>query len=74
MNSVVSEKGQTTIPKALRDKLGIGPGCVLKFTAENGRLVAEKVLANDPVQKWVGTGSLPLGESGDDYLRHVRER
>ncbi len=74
MNCVVSEKGQTTIPKVLRDKLGIGPGCVLDFTAVNGRLVAEKVLANDPVRKWVGTGHLPLGKSGDDYLRRVRER
>lgn len=74
MKSLVSEKGQTTIPKALRDKLGIEPGCVLDFTAENGRLVAQKVLADDPVQRWIGAGSLPLGKSGDDYLRRVRDR
>ncbi len=74
MKSVVSEKGQTTIPKAVRDKLGLGPGSVLDFSAENGRLVAQKVVADDPVQRWVGTGSLPLGKSGTDYLRRVRDR
>ena len=42
MNTTVAERGQVTIPKALRDKLGITPGTVLDFTAENGRLVATK--------------------------------
>ena len=74
MNSVVSEKGQTTIPKALREKLGIEPGCVLDFKAENGRLVAEKVLAVDRVEKWVGKGALPVGKTGDEYIRRVRDR
>ena len=31
MKAVVSEKGQVTIPKTLRDRLGIRPGQVLDF-------------------------------------------
>jgi AbrB family looped-hinge helix DNA binding protein len=42
MNSVVSEKGQVTIPKALRERLGIKAGEVLEFSEEQGRLVAAR--------------------------------
>jgi hypothetical protein len=34
MNAVVSEKGQVTIPKAIRDRLGIRPGQVLDSRSE----------------------------------------
>ena len=42
MKTTVSEKGQITIPKALRDKLGLTPGTVLEFEAAGGQLVARK--------------------------------
>jgi AbrB family looped-hinge helix DNA binding protein len=42
MRAKVSEKGQVTIPKRLRDSLGIEPGDVLDFDEESGRLVAVK--------------------------------
>lgn len=54
MNPVVAERGQVTIPKALRDKLGIVPGTELAFTAENGRLVATKVVGDHPALKLMG--------------------
>jgi antitoxin PrlF len=54
MKSIVSEKGQVTIPKALRDRLGIRPGTELDFEAERGRLVGRKVVSNDPVESLYG--------------------
>ena len=42
MKVIVSEKGQVTIPKHLRDRLGIKAGQVLEFHEESGRLVAVK--------------------------------
>ena len=70
MNSVVSEKGQVTIPKALRERLGIRPGQVLDFDEENGRLVATKVTARDPVDAvW---GILQDGRSTDDIIVELR--
>jgi AbrB family looped-hinge helix DNA binding protein len=32
--AVVAERGQVTIPKSLREKLGISPGTVLEFDIE----------------------------------------
>lgn len=49
MKSTVSEKGQVTIPKKLRDRLGIEPGAVLDFVEVDGRLVATKTLGEDVV-------------------------
>ncbi len=73
MNSIVSEKGQITIPKQLRDGLGLTPGTVLDFTEENGKLVARKVLESDPISRWRGQGRLPGGGSVDSYLGRLRD-
>ena len=73
MTAVLSEKGQITIPKALRDQLGLAPGTVLEFAAEAGRLVAHKKLVQDPFARWWGKGRLPVGKSTDEYLARIRE-
>lgn len=57
MTTIVAERGQVTIPKALRDKLGIVPSTVLEFTEENGRLVATKRVDDHPAFKIFGKRS-----------------
>jgi antitoxin PrlF len=47
MKSVVSEKGQVTIPKPLREKLGLRPGQVLEFETRDGVLVGRKAAAQE---------------------------
>jgi AbrB family looped-hinge helix DNA binding protein len=59
MNAKVSEKGQVTIPKPLRERLGIRPGEVLDFEAEGGQLIARKTDSQDPVDAFYGTLALP---------------
>jgi len=54
MKSRVTERGQVTIPKALRNRLGILPGTMLEFSEERGRLVAVKTSPADPVTKVYG--------------------
>ncbi len=49
MESVVGEKGQVTIPKPLRDSLGLGPGVRLEFEEHDGVLCARKAEAPDPI-------------------------
>ncbi|HEY6780115.1 MAG TPA: AbrB/MazE/SpoVT family DNA-binding domain-containing protein [Thermoleophilaceae bacterium] len=70
MNAIVSEKGQVTIPKALRDRLGIRPGQVLDFDEEGGRLVARKADVRNPVDAVYGMLDLP--RSTDELLEEMR--
>jgi len=43
MKAVLSEKGQVTIPKPLRDRLGLRPGQVIEFESRNGLLIGRKM-------------------------------
>ena len=54
MKTRVAERGQVTIPKALRERLGVRPGATLEFSEEGGRLVAVKSSPADPVAKVYG--------------------
>ena len=54
MKARVAERGQVTIPKRLRDRLGMKPGTVLEFSEERGRLVAVKSGDDDPVSRAIG--------------------
>jgi AbrB family looped-hinge helix DNA binding protein len=71
MKVVVSEKGQFTIPKRLRDELGIRPGQVLDVGREDGRLVAVKAIADDPISRVYGL--LDLGMTTDEFMAIVRD-
>ena len=73
MNATLSEKGQVTIPKALREAMGMVSGSVLSFSEMEGKLVVTRVLASDPIKKWRGKGSLPRRESVDRYLTRIRD-
>ena len=70
MKSKVSEKGQVTIPKYLRDRLGIRPGAVLDFQELKGGLVATKVSGRDPVDAVYGV--LKLNRPTDELLEEMR--
>jgi antitoxin PrlF len=54
MKARVAERGQVTIPKRLRDRLGVKPGTVLEFSEEHGRLIAVKAEGLDSVAEAYG--------------------
>ncbi len=70
MLSTVSEKGQITVPKRLRERLGIRAGDRLELTEEEGRLVARKAVADDPVA--AAYGILGTGQTTDEAIRALR--
>lgn len=72
MKATVSGKGQVTIPKKIRDQLGLRPGTLLELTAEGGQLIGRKTLTEDVFKKWRGRGRLPMGMPVDAYLKRVR--
>ncbi|HMD95811.1 MAG TPA: AbrB/MazE/SpoVT family DNA-binding domain-containing protein [Terriglobia bacterium] len=71
MKTVVSEKGQITIPKPLRVRLGIRTGQVLEVCEERGRLVMTK---HEPPRDAIDElyGILKLGRSTDEIMGELR--
>jgi AbrB family looped-hinge helix DNA binding protein len=70
LKAKVAERGQVTIPKALRERLGIRPGTVLEYSEEQGRLVAVKEDALDSVDRVYGR--LGLGRRTDTVIKELR--
>lgn len=58
----VTTKGQVTIPKEVRVRLGLRPGDELEFTEEEGVFRLRKRIPPAPLKKYRG------------YLKHLAER
>jgi AbrB family looped-hinge helix DNA binding protein len=71
MKTTVSEKGQITIPKRLRDRLGLRPGTVLDFEEANGKLIGRKLAPADALDELYGILKLPEGGT-DPFIREIR--
>lgn len=70
MKSTISEKGQVTIPKKLRETLGLRPGTVIEFEESAGRLIGTRLVRADHLDDLVGILELP--GSVDAYLGETR--
>jgi len=70
MKTTISEKGQITIPKRLRDRMGLRPGTVLDLDEANGHLVGRKVGPADALDDLIGIIELPDGT--DAFVDNLR--
>ncbi|OWV81560.1 AbrB/MazE/SpoVT family DNA-binding domain-containing protein [Rhizobium sp. J15] len=76
----VTEKGQVTIPKDIRDRLKIGPGSEVDFIADErgARLVvlsSRTKPSQDDFESWLGSMSGTLDTSGmttDEFMEWLR--
>ena len=73
MEATVAERGQITLPKAVRDALGLTKGSILKVELENGRIVLRKSV-DDAISRARGRFKLDGFESTDDAMRAIRGR
>jgi AbrB family looped-hinge helix DNA binding protein len=74
MKTVVSERGQITLPKEIRLSMGIHPGTVLEISVDGGKIIGFKKDAEDLIHKWRGKGRLPAGlKTTAEYLEMARE-
>ncbi|TVQ26849.1 MAG: AbrB/MazE/SpoVT family DNA-binding domain-containing protein [Spirochaetaceae bacterium] len=64
LTSRLSAKGQTTIPKPVRDSLGIAEGDAISFEVREDEVVLRKVPALD--FEWAGAVEPTLSEWEDD--------
>ncbi len=53
MQSIVSVRGQTVVPKEIREALGIKPGMKIVWTIHNGSAVVQ-ALPEDPIGASIG--------------------
>ena len=73
MTATVTPEGFIALPEGVLESLGIRAGQTLEVQTEGGRLVAWKRSPLDPFEKWRGRGTLPIGKSGDEYLKLTRD-
>ncbi len=72
MKATIGERGQITIPKQVRDRLGLRSGQRLDVTEEGGRVILTKDLGDDPLVRAYGTLTLP--GSVDEIIDEMRGR
>jgi AbrB family looped-hinge helix DNA binding protein len=78
MATTVTSKGQVTIPKHVRDAMGIGPGAKVVFELnKDGEPVLRKcgrakMLRPDRFERALGAAEIKLGCSTDEYMTMIR--
>jgi len=68
----VTSKGQITLPKKVREKLGVHPGENVGFEEKNGLIYIQKTVTKSPFDKWVGRLRKLEGEQSDDLVKELR--
>lgn len=78
MGTTLTVKGQVTIPKALRDRLGLTPGCQVEFDVDPaGRVTlrkasAEKAPDPDRFRRLFGSATAAEGMTTDEIMLLLR--
>jgi antitoxin PrlF len=73
MEATVAERGQITLPKKVRDALGLTKGMKLKVELDGGRIILRKDVS-DALSRLRGLIKLPPGMTTDDVMRELRGR
>lgn len=73
MEATVAERGQITLPKAVRDALGLTKGTTLKVELDGSRIILRKSV-DDAISRARGRFKLDGFASPDDALRALRDR
>jgi antitoxin PrlF len=68
----VTSKGQVTIPKKVRDRLGVHPGENVGFEEKEGVIVITKAVTKSPFDKWVGKLAKLEGQKSDELVKELR--
>jgi len=72
MEATVAERGQITLPKAVRDALGLTKGTQLTVELDGSRIILRKSV-DDAISRARGKFALDGFESADAAVKSVRE-
>ena len=67
----ITEKGQVTIPKLIRERYGLTPGIEVRFVEREHRVVVEKTQAADAWERY--RGFLKRRKRTPQVMRLLRE-
>jgi len=70
--ATVTSKGQITVPKVVRERMGLRPGDAIEFVEDNGCFVLRKKLPEHPFAAWRGYLKEYLGRSSDELVDEMR--
>ena len=73
MEATVAERGQITLPKAVRDALGLTKGTLLKVELDGSRIILRKNV-DDAISRARGKFKLDGFDSPDDAVSTARGR
>ena len=68
----MTSKGQVTIPKEVRDRLGLRPGDELEFVEEDGVYRIRRHLDDEVFKKYRDYLKEYAGQESDDLVREMR--
>lgn len=72
LKSKVTSKGQITIPRRVRERMGLRPGDEIEFVEERGGYNLHKRLLRSPFRKYRGYLASLAGRDPDDLVEKMR--
>ncbi len=70
----VTTKGQVTIPKHVREILGIVPQTEVGFQEENGKFYLVKISKNQPTSKFAKLRGIATAQMSTDEIMNMTRR
>lgn len=74
--ATVTSKGQITLPKAVRDALGLQPGAEVEFRIDGTEAILRRRVPEEAFTRWRGALRRRDGANGeqrtDDLMRELR--
>ncbi|GEM_PF-291381 len=68
----VTSKGQITLPKEVREKLGLVPGDELEFVEVEGQFVLRRRMRRSPFERYRGYLRKLKGQNPDEIVKELR--